>query len=83
MLKPKQTQKVGVGDQRISAFSLAELAKRIAIPEKVLRVQVACGAIACDQQPPGRQQPWAPMISRDAAVEFCVSIGLDPMRLMQ
>lgn len=58
------------------AYTLKQLSQLLAIPVDALRVAVANGSLDCLQR-----ELIDPVISRDAAIEFCVNVGIDTRRL--
>ena len=62
------------------AFTIPELSKRLGIPASSLRIHISEGRLACDQYNK-EGQAFDPIVSRDAAIAFAVSIGLSPSRL--
>jgi hypothetical protein len=60
------------------SFFLSDLAERLGIPINAMRIAVASGTILCS-----RRDLADPPISREAAVEFCIRVGICPARLVR
>jgi len=60
------------------AYTLKQLSELLSIPLNALRLAIANETLACSQR--GLVNP---VVSRDAAIEFCVNVGLSPRRLMR
>lgn len=71
-----------MGNEPIVAFTVNELAKRLDLPSKVIRLLIFSGHIDVHLRPSRAAFSFDPVVSRDAAVVFCVWLGLNPMRVM-
>ena len=60
------------------AYTLTQLSELLSIPLNALRIAIAHGSLACSQR-----SLVNPVVSRDAAIEFCVAVGIDTRRLVR
>lgn len=68
-------------DNGIRAFSLVQLSQRLGIDVPSLRVEIALQSLACNMREDARRLGFDPIVSRDAAIAFCVNTGRNPSRI--
>lgn len=63
-------------------YSLIELQELLGIPVNALRMAVINETLTCSMRHPIFRHDSVPAINHDAAVKFCINLGINPAKLI-